>query len=224
LANPWLALAPGADPDERIRQVGRAHERFMTGDRLVSRAPIRTVVADSWLRSASALPSADSTAPIELSDGELEDYRAGHPLAGVLPIFRNLLGGLAEDGDHLMAVCDAHGRLLWVEGTTSMLHGAEQMNFVPGARWDEAHAGTNAPGTALAADHAVQIFATEHYNKRVQQWTCAAAPLHDLRTGRLLGAVDITGGDVEAATGIPHGAQELRRRLLANDAFPGSAP
>ncbi len=219
MANPWLALAPGADPDERIRQVGRAHERFMTGDRLVSGAPVRSVVADSWLRSASALPSADSTAPIELSDGELEDYRAGHPLARVLPIFRNLLGGLAEDGDHLMAVCDAHGRLLWVEGTTSMLHGAEQMNFVPGARWDEAHAGTNAPGTALAVDHPLQIFATEHFSRRVQRWTCAAAPIHDPSTGQLLGAIDVTGGDHLAN---PHSLALVRATALAAEAYLSS--
>lgn len=62
-------------------------------------------------------------------------------------------------------------------------------------------AGTNAPGTALAADHAVQIFAAEHYNRQVQRWSCAAAPLHDPRTGRLLGAVDLTGGDHVAS---PH--------------------
>jgi hypothetical protein len=69
------------------------------------------------------------------------------------------------------------------------------MNFVAGAQWGEAHAGTNAPGTAVAVDHAVQIFATEHFSRRVQRWTCSAAPIHDPRTGRLLGAVDITGGD-----------------------------
>ena len=90
----------------------------MTGERLLTdppASPVRSVVADSWRRSAGAV-TPDGTAPIELSDGDLEAYRAAHPLARVLPIFRDLLGGLADDGDHLMAVCDAHGRLLWVEG------------------------------------------------------------------------------------------------------------
>ncbi|MER6503303.1 GAF domain-containing protein, partial [Streptomyces sp. NPDC001455] len=62
-------------------------------------------------------------------------------------------------------------------------------------RWAESVAGTNAPGTALAVDRPVQVFAAEHFRRTVQQWTCAAAPLHDPRTGRVLGAVDITGGD-----------------------------
>jgi hypothetical protein len=220
LANPWLALDAGADPAERIRQVGQAHERFMAGaaedgGTQPGGARMRPVVADSWKRSASALHSADDTAPIEISDGALEEYRAAHPLARVLPLFRDLLGGLAEDGDHLMAVCDAYGRLLWVEGTSSMLRGAEQMNFVPGARWDEAHAGTNAPGTALAVDHSLQIFATEHFSRPVQRWTCAAAPIHDPGTGRLLGAIDVTGGDHLAN---PHSLALVRATALAAEA------
>lgn len=214
MSNPWLALALGTDPAERITQVGRAHERFVTGEQPATQ--VRDVVAASWRRSAGALVSPDSTAPIELSDGDLEAYRAAHPLARVLPIFRDLLGGLADDGEHLMAVCDAHGRLLWVEGTASVLRGAESMNFVPGARWDEAHAGTNAPGTALAVDHPLQIFATEHFSRGVQRWTCAAAPIHDPATGRLLGAIDVTGGDHLAN---PHSLALIRATALAAEAY-----
>ncbi|GAA0532891.1 GAF domain-containing protein [Paractinoplanes ferrugineus] len=216
MPNPWLALDLGTDPAERIRQVGNAHEQFLSGDDHPQK--IRSVVAESWRRSADALASPDSTAPIELSDGELETYRAAHPLARVLPIFRDLLGGLAEDGDHLMAVCDADGRLLWVEGAGSVLRAADRMNFVPGARWDEAHAGTNAPGTALAIDHSLQIFATEHFSRSAQRWTCAAAPIHDPSTGRLLGAIDVTGGDHLAN---PHSLALVRATALAAEAYLG---
>ena len=217
MANPWLALDHGVDPAERIRQVGRAHERFLSGD--VAVPQIRSVVAESWRRSAGSLRNPDGTAPIDLGDGELEEYRAAHPLARVLPIFRDLLGGLAEDGDHLIAVCDAYGRLLWVEGMPSMLRGAERMNFVPGARWDEQHAGTNAPGTAIAVDHSLQIFATEHFSRSVQRWTCSAAPIHDPASGRLLGAIDVTGGDHLAN---PHSLALVRATALAAEAYLGS--
>ncbi|GAA2527633.1 transcriptional regulator [Winogradskya humida] len=212
MPNPWLALDLGADPAERMSQVGRAHERFLTG----GNAEVRSVVADSWRRSAGARVSPDGTAPIDLTDGDLDAYRKAHPLARVLPIFRDLLGGLAEDGAHLMAICDAHGRMLWVEGHPAVLRGAESMNFVPGARWDEAHAGTNAPGTALAVDHPVQIFATEHFTRGVQRWTCAAAPIHDPATGLLLGAVDVTGGDHLAH---PHSLALVRATALAAEAY-----
>jgi transcriptional regulator of acetoin/glycerol metabolism len=70
VANPWLALDHGADPAERIRQGGRAHARFLSGD--VAGPQIRSVVAESWRRSADALRSPDDTAPIDPSDSELE--------------------------------------------------------------------------------------------------------------------------------------------------------
>ncbi|WP_033339672.1 helix-turn-helix domain-containing protein [Catenuloplanes japonicus] len=218
MSNPWLALRLGADPAERIGQIRRAHDAFINGG---TATQVRDVVAESWQRSAVASVDPDTTAPTDLTDGELSDYRASHPLARVLPLFRDLLGGLADDGENLMAVCDAGGRLLWVEGHTSVLRQAAAMNFVPGARWDETHAGTNAPGTALAVDHSVQIFATEHFSRPVQRWTCAAAPIHDPASGRLLGAVDLTGGDHLAN---PHSLALVAATARAAEALLATSP
>ncbi|UQI44690.1 GAF domain-containing protein [Streptomyces sp. HU2014] len=220
MVNPWLAMACGEGPAERCRTVRGAHAAFVTGGTGggaggVVDPRVRAVVADSWRRSAAALPGPEFVAPVELADAELESHRRDHPLAAVLPLFRELLGSVAEDGAHLLAVCDAAGRMLWVEGPAGMRRGAERMNFVAGARWDERHAGTNAPGTALALGHPVQIFATEHYNRLVQSWTCAAAPVRDPRTGRLLGAVDITGGDHLAG---PHSLALVRATARAAEA------
>ncbi|WP_328730939.1 GAF domain-containing protein [Streptomyces caniferus] len=213
MVNPWLAMETGADPVERTRTVRRAHAAFLSDGTVAP--PVRQVVADSWRRSADARAAADGAAPIDLDEAALGAYRDGHPLARAMPVFRELLGSFAQDGAHLLAVCDPQGRLLWVEGHRGVRRSAERMNFVVGARWDERHAGTNAPGTALAADHAVQIFAAEHYNRQVQRWTCAAAPLHDPRTGRLLGAVDITGGDHLAS---PHSLALVQATARAAEA------
>ena len=193
MTEPWVALEPGADPVERTRALLRAHETF-TQVGTVPR-PVRSVVADSWRRSARASVSPDGAASVELTDGDLGSYRADHPLARVMPLFRELMGTFAADGEHLLAVCDVQGRLLWVEGHPATRRRADRMNFVPGARWAESAVGTNAPGTAVAVDRPVQVFSAEHFIREVQPWTCAAAPVHDPRTGRLLGAIDITGGD-----------------------------
>ncbi|MEU6507591.1 GAF domain-containing protein [Streptomyces sp. NPDC046942] len=193
MTDPWLALEPGTDPAERVRALRRAHETFTTVGTVPR--PVRSVVAESWRRSARAGVGPDGAAKVELADGDLGAYRAEHPLARVMPLFRELMGTFAADGEHLLAVCDAHGRLLWVEGHRATRRRADGMNFVPGARWSETAVGTNAPGTAVAVDRPVQVFAAEHFIRRVQPWTCAAAPVHDPRTGRVLGAVDITGGD-----------------------------
>ncbi len=189
--NPWLALEVGADPYERWTAISLAHQAFVTSG--VVSAPVRDVVAESWRRSAR-LVGPETIAPVDLADAELGAYRNDHPLARVMPLMRDLLGTIAHDGAHLLAVCDADGLLLWVEGHAGVRQRMESMNFVAGARWDELHAGTSAPGVALAIDHAVQIFSAEHFSRAVQPWTGAAAPIHDPETGEVLGAVDITGG------------------------------
>ncbi|WP_239075023.1 GAF domain-containing protein, partial [Streptomyces sp. SID10853] len=193
MTDTWVALQAGADPAQRRRALRGAYEAFAAAGRV--ERPVRAVVAESWRRSARARVSREGTADVELSDDGLAAYRDGHPLAKVMPLFRELMGAYAMDGEHLLAVCDAQGRLLWVEGHATSRRQAGLMNFVPGARWAEAATGTNAPGTAIAVDRPVQVFAAEHFQRPVHPWTCAAAPVHDPGTGRLLGAVDITGGD-----------------------------
>ena len=159
-------------------------------------AGVREIVADSWLRSVAAGIKADiSDPPITLDRSVLRQYRAEHPLAQIFPLLADVLGQAAQECDAVMAVADEHGQLLWVSGSTGVLRRAEAISFVEGAQWDEAHAGTNAPGTALRLDSPVTIRAAEHFVRPVQRWSCAAAPIHDLATGRILGVVDVTGGD-----------------------------
>jgi hypothetical protein len=154
------------------------------------------MVADSWLRSIAAGINADaSEPPITLEGHELGDYRAEHPLSRIFPLLYDVLGQAAEECDSVMAVADEHGQLLWVCGPPGVLRRAEAISFVEGAQWDEEHAGTNAPGTALRLDAPVTIRAMEHFVLPVQQWSCAAAPIHDPVSRRILGIVDITGGE-----------------------------
>jgi hypothetical protein len=188
------ALDAGADPVSRIGTLRRAHERFLTSGE--TPAGMRPVVATSWLRSIRAgVDPHRHRALVHLVDDDLREYRDRHPLAAVLPLFRTLLGRIAGEARHLMVIADADCRLLWVEGHAALRRGAERMNFVEGAEWDERRVGTNAPGTALATGTAVQIIAAEHFSSVVQPWTCAAAPVRDPQTREVLGVIDITGGN-----------------------------
>jgi transcriptional regulator of acetoin/glycerol metabolism len=97
-----------------------------------------------------------------LDDARLAEIRSSHPLASVMPVIRRLLVDSAAEAGLLVAVSDAAGRLLWVEGSPDLRSRAEAMNFLPGADWSEGVAGTNAPGTALALDLPVQFLGPEH--------------------------------------------------------------
>jgi len=192
LKNPWLAIDATTSPALRAREVRDAWERFLGGG---TAASVRRPIADSWRRSSAAGvdPSPQGAAPSVADDDEAAARWEVHPLVSVAPLIRECLAGIADDAAHLMVVSDADGTLLWLEGAPGVrLAAANSMNFAVGALWSESGAGTNAIGTALAADHAVQVFAAEHFNEVVQAWTCAAAPVHDPDTGSVLGVIDLT--------------------------------
>jgi hypothetical protein len=175
------------------RSTREAHARLLEGGEPYG---VRDMVADSWLRSIAAGINADAShPPITLEGPELGDYRAEHPLSRIFPLLYDVLGQAAQECDSVMAVADEYGQLLWVCGPPDVLRRAEAISFVEGAQWDEAHAGTNAPGTALRLDAPVTIKAVEHFVLPVQRWSCAAAPIHDPVSRRILGVVDITGGE-----------------------------
>jgi hypothetical protein len=210
--SPWLALSGGAPGADHTRQLRAAHERLITCSGVPADA-VRSVVLDSWRRSLGSGIDPDGVLPpVDLLDDDLLAYRAAHPLAPVMPVIRRLLVEDAEVDQMIVAVTDAGGRMLWVEGDPRLRSLASGMHFVEGARWGEDVAGTNAPGTALALDHAVQIYGSEHFRRPVQPWSCSAAPVHDPFTGALLGAIDVTGGDHVAS---PHVMTLVRATVAA---------
>ncbi len=173
-----------------------AHEQFLAApDAPLPDSLVRSVVAQSWRRSLEAGVDPEAPAPLALDADALAAYRATHPLAPLMPLVRDLLAEDADEAGHIVAVGDATGRLLWVEGHHGLRTLAERMHFVAGALWSEDGAGTNAPGTALALNSAVQIRSGEHFGVEAHRWSCVAAPVRDPLTGGLLGVVDLTGGD-----------------------------
>ncbi|MGG7103551.1 transcriptional regulator [Rhodococcus sp. 24CO] len=196
--NPWVAVRPGDDVAVLARRLSSAHQSFIDahdGAAIADDSRVRSVVLESWMRSRNKGVDPDVVGAPEMLEGlDLESYRSSHPMSLIRPVVRKLLVEDAADTGLLIAISDAHGRLLWVEGDSAAKDRALSMNFVEGADWSEDRVGTNAPGTALALDHSVQIFGSEHFNRTVHDWSCSAAPVHDPTTGQILGAIDITGG------------------------------
>ncbi|MCW2758806.1 MAG: transcriptional regulator, partial [Nocardioidaceae bacterium] len=188
-----IALPLGADAGELTRFLASAHDAFVANG--TTDPAMRRLVVDSWRRSvASGVDPELAVARIRLAEDVLADIRAAHPLTTVMPVIRRLLVDSATDAGLLVAVSDAAGQLLYVEGASDLRTRAESMHFLPGADWSEASVGTNAPGTALTLDRPVQILGAEHLSRQVTPWSCSAAPIHDPDTGAMLGVLDVTGG------------------------------
>jgi signal transduction histidine kinase len=191
--NPWVGIEATASPSARVRELRRLWDDYLTDGRLDD---VRGPIADSWHRSEVAgITPFHSRAPTVFADRrDVNERWASHPLGAAAPAIRHWLGPAAEERQHVIAVSGADGLLLWLHGHPRIRSAAaDAMNFVEGALWSEAGAGTNAIGTALAADHALQVHAAEHFSQVVHGWTCSAVPVHDPEDGRLLGVIDLTG-------------------------------
>lgn len=199
--SPWVAVDAATIPAKRARELRDAWEDFVDGrlqgeDDDAGTPQIRLPIVDSWQRSrdAGVDPSGRQPAPSLVELGQVGELWEAHPLAIATPLIVHCMAEASAEADHLLVISDADGMLLRVRGDERLRNrAADEMNFVEGALWSEAGAGTNAIGTALAAEHAVQVFAAEHFTEPVQRWTCAAAPVTDPDTGRLLGIIDLTG-------------------------------
>jgi len=196
----WVAVDASTDLRDQALRLSRIHLAAAGGDS--PPAELREPVRRSWNRCAAAgFDLERATAPVSLTVDEAAERWHRHPLSIAEPILRELLADVHSDDDQVVLACDADGALLWIDGEPAVLDAAHEIHLEPGAVWSEGAAGTNAMGTALAAEHPIQIFSAEHLAEPVHGWTCSAAPVHDPRTGELLGVLDLSG---EIATAHPH--------------------
>jgi hypothetical protein len=213
------------DPVVRARQLAQIREAVLSGSPTAQQP--RPVVSESWRRSLAARvdPERDAGPPTVFDRDEMAEIRAAHPLAETLPLLRETLVAIADEAMHMMIVTDARGHILWREGHHDVLRRADRVGLVEGTRWSEDAIGTNAMGTALAEDVAVQIHSAEHLVRTYHTLTCAACPVHDPDTGEIVGVVDVTGpvrgfhpstiALVKAAAKLAEG--QLQRRMQARD-------
>lgn len=153
----------------------------------------RAEIRASWRRAlASGMDPGGAPALPPLSLGAIELRREASGLAPLVPAMTRALAS-ALDAGHLMVVSDLDGRVLWRIGTPAMRERADRLGFVPGSAWSEGNVGTNAIGTALVLGAPVVIRGTEHFAESHMGWGCAAAPVCDPGTGRVIGAVDVSG-------------------------------
>src|SRR4051812_41434890 len=169
----WRAVPAGVDSRARARHLRQSWESLLAVRELKSESGpelaggLRQPIVESWKRSLdTGLDPLDLLAPLEADPDEMQQRWAEHPLGSLAHVLLAQLADIAGESQSLIVVGDASGLLLHIEGPDSLRLRAAEMNFVEGARYSEAAAGTNGIGTVLAADRALQVFASEHFNQR----------------------------------------------------------
>ncbi|MEV6232318.1 transcriptional regulator [Saccharopolyspora shandongensis] len=213
------AVPPGRHLPDYARDLVRMHDAVISGSRPNLRP--RALVSRSWSRVLGLGLTADGrNVRAALAEEELARRRHGSPLRNVIGELRQVIGAVSDASPLLLVVTDADGVILWQEGASPVLRRAEDLGFRAGAQWTEANVGTNAIGTALAEAAPVELLAGEHFEQGQHPWYCTAAPIHDPRTGALLGVVDVSGPALTLHPAI--GALvETARRLAESQLWRG---
>ena len=188
----FSAIRPGTDLTQHARELQLVHDAVIAGRRCAIRP--RAVVARSWTRVMRAGLDPDRTNARDPVDREdVERRRRESPLTAVIGELAQVIKSVADASHFLMVVTDPEGVILWREGAAATRRKADLLGFTEGAAWTEGMVGTNAIGTALVEAAPVQLFSAEHFEQAQHAWYCTAHPIHDPRTGDLLGIVDVSG-------------------------------
>ncbi|MEE1821732.1 GAF domain-containing protein [Streptomyces sp. BE20] len=159
-----------------------------------SRLEPRPEIGDSWARLRRLGLDPDSgAAAVHLGPAEIEHRRRTSGLDPVLPVLRDTLLEPVGQAPLILAIADADGHILWQEGERGLRRSADRIGFLTGARWVEESVGTNGIAAALRAQRPMHVHSAEHYLRSHHSWTCVAAPVHDPGTGRLIGAINLSG-------------------------------
>lgn len=174
-------------------------------------------LARSWQRSMAAglQPLGDSLEAEPSSSTQLRQVLAlNHDLLAYSRPVMEFLFEQVKPLQSVVVLADNHGTLMHTLGDPRFMSKSARVALSTGACWNEARRGTNAIGTALVEQSAIEIHGAEHFLERNGFLTCAAAPIMS-PGGKLLGILDVSG---EQHSGHPHtlGLVNTAARMIEN--------
>lgn len=190
-----LSIASPAEIERTARHLMAIRDGYLTTGTLASYIP-RPLILQSWQRcQVMQVDPGTRIATLAIAhETELQDILAANELLirAASPVMSYLIDFFADSG-YAVVLSDASGCLLQVVGDAAIIRRLTRIDFVPGGKWSEQAAGTNAIGTTIADGHVVQLMAAEHFCDGWQDLTCTATPIRHPATGEIIGTLNITG-------------------------------
>ena len=164
-------------------------ERFFSSAEPEPPVSVRGAIAKSWQRSRLSGVQPDGFAPPYVIPDTEPEHRLLRAARPVLQRLGEQLSGCST----AVVVADARAQIAdrWVEHD-QLERQLDRIMLATGFSYGEDHVGTNAIGTALEQGGSATVAGGEHFADVLQGMACAAAPVHDPRTGRVLGVIDVT--------------------------------
>jgi hypothetical protein len=188
-----VALTVADDPLAKARELRRLHTAWSSSRTIPPQ--VRDVVARAWRRQEGMRTTFGDTRPAEPveHDDVVRRREENSALRATVATLERTLLDLAAEASNELVVCDADGVVLWLSGPGPVRRSSERLGFVEGATWTELAVGTNALGTALTDGAPCQIFGPEHSRQDQHSWVCTGSPIRSPRSGRVIGAVTLSG-------------------------------
>ena len=175
------------------REITRSWEVFLSSGELSGQRP-RPLIAERWRACrAQGIDPLLRRAPTVLDREEIGAILARADLGRASRSVLEDFGRVVEGTGYVIVLADEGGRILCTAGHAGLQATLERVNLAPGGLWSEAAVGPNGVGTPLALGRPEAVFGPEHYCQGWQSFFCCGAPIRSPGTGRILGAVDITG-------------------------------
>jgi serine phosphatase RsbU (regulator of sigma subunit)/anti-sigma regulatory factor (Ser/Thr protein kinase) len=195
-----------------VGALNSAHDRFLDG--LPVGGGVRESVLRSWQRCRSQGVTADHVDVVYYQDVDFGGLL--HHIAG--PVLDDLEAKIS--GIKVSAfLCDEQARVLSRRVGEPSLNGfLDSTDLCPGFGFPEPVVGTNGMGTALVDRRPSFICGREHFADALRTYACAATPIRDPFSGRILGALDVTCERADAETSmlrlVNQTVELIERRLL----------
>ncbi|WP_035293840.1 sigma-54-dependent Fis family transcriptional regulator [Clostridium sp. KNHs214] len=159
---------------------------------------INKIIERSHMRSEEYGIEKERVSPRKMLKGEQisNNIRNNRGLLKIAAPFIKKIYEIVAGSGFLLILTDRDGCILNIIGDKDMLRAAKDVDMIIGAYMDEKSIGTNAMGTAISEDVAIQISAKEHFINAYHRWTCSAAPIHD-EEGEIIGTLNLTGKSSE---------------------------
>ncbi|TGE38304.1 sigma-54-dependent Fis family transcriptional regulator [Desulfosporosinus fructosivorans] len=155
----------------------------------------RPEIMESWQRCRVLdVDPYDGIGKDRLGHSELQQlFISNSQLVEVAKPFMHTVYQSVQGSGFMVVITDKEGRILHTCGDTGILDkAASTIQFIKGTNWSEQAVGTNAIGTALVINKAIQISGPEHFCQSHHYWTCSGAPIHNY-LGEIIGCFDISG-------------------------------
>jgi transcriptional regulator of acetoin/glycerol metabolism len=168
-----LFLSNVIHPD--VEQVRAAWERYVQHQELAPDT-LRPYVLRAWNRARASGCNPRLGRADLLGEHETQQLLAErHELITATAPFLGALSRAAGENRHAAMLADTDGRLLCLAGDPETM--ADENFPRPGSLLDEAHAGANGVGTAIAENGYVELVGPEHFIEGFHAFTCQGVPI-----------------------------------------------